>query len=179
MWPTRISHRLSVGLLLALGALGGLLSTLMWQTPLQTRSFTITARKYGYEPSVLRVNRGDRLHIRLVAADVTHGFYLEGYNLDAKARPQNPTFWVRHPSAGGGAHADGEYQETQEIDFVASRSGKFHYRCSITCGYMHPFMQGELVVSPNYLYSASVGLSLALAVGMLTGLRAPPGGRHE
>ena len=178
MLRTRISHHLLLGLLLAFGALLGLLSTLIRQTPPQAHSITITARKYGYEPSILRVNRGDRLHIRLVAADVTHGFYLEGYDLDAKARPQNPTFWIRHPSAGRDARVGSEYQEIQEIDFVASRAGKFHYRCSITCGSMHPFMQGELIVSPNYLYSASVGLSLALAAGMLIILRVSAGGRQ-
>ena len=173
----RISHYLLLGLLLVAGTLAGLFPALIWHTPPQARSFTITARKYGYEPSVLRVNRGDRVRIQLVAADVTHGFYLEGYDVDAKARPQNPTFWLRHPSAGRNAQAGSEYQEVQEIDFVASRAGKFHYRCSITCGYMHPFMQGELIVSPNYLYSASVGLSLALAVGMLIIFRTSAGGR--
>ena len=174
----RIPNHLLLGLLVACGTLAGIFSAVMWRTPPQTRGLTITARKYGYEPSVIHVNRGDQLHIRLVAADVTHGFYLEGYDLDAKARPQNPTFWVRHPSAGGDAHAGGEYQEVQEIDFVASRAGKFHYRCSQTCGYMHPFMQGELIVGPNYLYSASVGLSLALAAGMLIFRHAPAGGRR-
>ena len=178
MRRTRISNHVLLGLLLAAGALAGLLPALIWHPPPQARSFTITARKYGYEPSVIRVNRGDRLHIRLVAADVTHGFYLEGYDLDAKARPQNDTFWVRHPSAGGDAHAGGGYEESQGIDLVASHSGKFRYRCSLTCGYMHPFMQGELIVSPNYLYSASVGLSLAMAVGMLIFLGVPGGGRR-
>ena len=174
----RISHYLLLGVLLVAGALVGLFPALIWHTPTQARSFTITARKYGYEPSVLRVNRGDRVRIQLVAADVTHGFYLEGYDLDAKARPQNPTFWLRHPSAGGSAQAGDEYQEVQEIDVVAGRAGKFRYRCSMTCGYMHPFMQGELIVSPNYVYSTSVGLALALAVGMLIFLRAPAGGEE-
>ncbi len=163
---------LLAGLLLLAGGVGGFVFAYLGQALPQERTFTITAHKYAYDPPILRVNRGDRLHIRLVAKDVTHGFYLEGYDLDAKARPENPTFWARRPSE------QNDYQEVEEVNVVASRSGKFRYRCSITCGYMHPFMQGELIVSPNYLYSTSVGLSLALAVATLLVLRAPlAGGR--
>jgi cytochrome c oxidase subunit 2 len=166
-----------LGVLLVLGALAGLLSAFVRQETAQERTVTITARKYGYDPPVLRVNRGDRLHIKLVATDVTHGFYLEGYDLDARARPENPTFWVRHPSAKAESQPGGGYEEVNEITFTASRPGKFRYRCSTTCGYMHPFMQGEMIVSPNYLFPTSVGLSLALAVGMLVVLRRSAGGR--
>ncbi len=157
----RIPNYLLVGLLLPLGGLVGFLSEHLGQAAPQERSITITAHKYAYDPPILRVNRGDHVRIKLVAADVTHGFYLEGYNLDAKARPENPTFWIRRPSEGG------DYEEVEEMDFIANRAGKFHYRCSITCGYMHPFMQGELIVSPNYLYPTSLGLSLGLAVAIL------------
>ncbi len=172
----QVPKYLWVGLLLLSGGLAGLLSALIGQVPSQERIITITAHKYAYDPPVLRVNRGDRLRIRLVAKDVTHGFYLEGYDLDAKARPDNPTFWVRQPSK---AKEEGKgYEEAEEINLIANRTGKFRYRCSVTCGYMHPFMQGELIVSPNYLYSTSLGLSLALAVGMLLVFGRLPGGGH-
>lgn len=172
MTRKRIPNYLLVGLFLVLGGGGGFLAVHFGQPTPQDRTLTITAHKYAYSPEVLRINRGDRVTIRLLAEDVTHGFYLEGYDLDAKIRPENPTFWVRHPSQGD------EFEEVEEISFVANRAGKFRYRCSTTCGYMHPFMQGELIVSPNYLYSSSVGLSLGLAVGMLFAFRrTPPGGR--
>ncbi len=167
---------LLVTLLVLLGGLVGFLFANVGQAVPHERSFTITAHKYAYDPPILRVNRGDRLRIRLVAEDVTHGFYLEGFDLDAKVRPDNPTFWVRRPSE---SNQEGKnYKEVEEIDFVANRAGKFRYRCSITCGYMHPFMQGELIVSPNYLYSTSVGISLAMAVALLLLFsRLPAGGR--
>jgi len=101
------------------------------------------------------------VRIRLVSTDVTHGFYLEGYDLDAKVRREDPTFWFRRPSTGE------DYKAVQEIGFIANRAGEFRYRCSITCGYMHRFMNGVLIVRPNYLYSTSIGLSLGLAAGML------------
>ncbi len=172
MRPTRIRSYLFVGLVVLGGGLAGFLTVGTVRQPPGERSITMTARKYAYDPPVLRVNQGDRLHIRLVAKDATHGFYLEGYDLDAKVRPENPTFWVRHPSK------QDEYTEVNEIDFVANRTGKFHYRCSITCGYMHPFMQGELIVSPNYLYSTSLGLALGLGAAMFWVFRrGPAGGR--
>lgn len=158
----RVSNYLLVALILSLGGLVGFLSARFGQARTQQRSFTITARQYGYDPGTIQVNKGDRVQIKLVSKDVTHGFYLEGYDLDAKVRPEDPTFWVRHPSENGE-----EYQPVQEIDFVANRAGKFRYRCSITCGTMHPFMNGVLVVSPNTLYSTALGLSLGLVVGML------------
>ncbi len=172
MKPIRVPDYFLVLFLLFLGGSAGFLSARFGPVAPQERSFTITAHKYAYDPAVLQVNRGDLVHIRLVARDVTHGFYLEGYDLDAKARPENPTFWVRHPSQGE------KYQEVEEISFVAERPGKFRYRCSITCGYMHPFMQGELIVSPNYLYSTSVGLSVALAMAMLVIFRRPSPGQR-
>ena len=168
-----IRRYLPIGALLLAGGLAGSLFARLGLKPPQDRSFTITARKYGYDPPILHVNRGDRVRIKLVAKDVTHGFYLEGYDLDAKVRPENDSFWVRRPSQGE------TYKEVEEITLVADRSGKFRYRCSTTCGYMHPFMQGELIVSPNYLYPTSVGLLVGLGAAMLLSFRLPkiPGGR--
>jgi plastocyanin len=161
MRPTRVRTYLLTAMLLAGGGVAGFLAARPALTPPRERDLIITAHKYGYDPAVVHVNRGDRVRIRLVAKDVTHGFYLEGYDLDAKVRPENPTFWLRQPSAGE------QYHEVEEIEFVARRTGKFRYRCSTTCGYMHPFMQGELIVSPNYLFPTSVGLSVGLVAGML------------
>lgn len=120
----------------------------------QERVFLIEARQYSYNPEIIRVNRNDKVIIKLTSKDVTHGFYLEGYDIDAKVRAQYPYFWLRHPSKVE------EYEQVNEITFVANKTGKFRYRCSITCGSFHPFMQGELIVKPNFAYPASMGLSL-------------------
>jgi heme/copper-type cytochrome/quinol oxidase subunit 2 len=165
MQRIRIPNGMLVGLLLLLGGSAGFLSVHFRKDAPQERSFTITGQKYAYDPPIIHVNQGDRVRILLVAKDVTHGFYLEGYDLDAKARPEDPGIWVRRPSRKEG------YQEVEEINFVANRTGKFRYRCSQTCGYMHPFMQGELIVRPNYLFPISLGSLVGLAVGMLATFR--------
>lgn len=142
----------AVALLIA----GGLL-LVGWTQPKPTeRSITIEAEQYAYTPAVIKVNKGDRVTLRLKAKDVTHGFFLEGYDLDAKARPEMPSFWARHPST------EEDYQTVEEVSFIADKEGKFRYRCSQTCGYMHPFMQGEFIVQPNRLFPASIALAIAV-----------------
>lgn len=122
---------------------------------------TIRAREYAYDPPVIRVRRGDRLHLRLVSQDVLHGFYLEGYDIDAEVRRARRVIRVRRPSKGDG------WTEQKEIVIVAARAGKFHYRCSHTCGFLHPFMNGELIVEPNHLYHAGLGACAGLFLGFV------------
>lgn len=111
-----------------------------------TRSITLDARQFEFAPARLEVNEGDRVIITLRADDVVHGFYLDGYGLETRVEPGT----------------------TQRIEFVATRAGLFHYRCSVTCGPMHPFMIGELVVGPNTLFWRAAALTLIAAAGMLT-----------
>lgn len=133
----------------------------MKATEPQERNFTIQSRKYSYTPERIVVNRGDRVIIKLSSEDVTHGFYLEDHDIDAKIRAEYPHFWLRHPSQGE------EYEQVTEISFIAQKSGKFRYRCSITCGTFHPFMQGEMIVKPNSTYSAAIGLVFGLTVALI------------
>jgi cytochrome c oxidase subunit II len=147
-------------LLLFGGGVGFAASRLAAPAP-QERYITIKAHKYGYEPAVLQINKGDRVYLTLVSSDVTHGFFLEGYDLDARVRPGDFNFQVRHPSQSS------EFKPVEEVSFVANRTGKFRYRCSTTCGYMHPFMQGEMIVRPNSLFPASLGMLAGLALGMM------------
>ena len=86
-----------------------------------------------------------------------HGFFLEGHDIDAQIEPGVQGFKLRHPSEGR------EFADVNEIVFTADHPGKFRYRCSHTCGTMHPFMQGEMIVNPNYPFLAGTGG----AVGML------------
>jgi heme/copper-type cytochrome/quinol oxidase subunit 2 len=118
----------------------------------QRLDFDIVGHKYAYDPPVIHVNQGDEVHVKFSSRDVMHGFFLEGYDLDSLAEPGKAGILFRHPSVTGAfTHAD-------EIVFKADKRGKFRYRCSMTCGYMHPFMMGVLIVEPNSLFGEASGL---------------------
>jgi heme/copper-type cytochrome/quinol oxidase subunit 2 len=88
------------------------------------------------------VNKGDHVTITLRSEDTLHGFYLDGYGIDQEVRPG----------------------ETIRFTFVATKSGKFGFRCSHTCGVLHPFMIGNLIVAPNRLFAGSLGLIFGLGL---------------
>ena len=142
-------------------AIGGGLGLVLASAPAapRHREITIRARQYAYEPERIRVNKGDVVRLRLISQDVTHGFYLEGYDIDAEIRLLTSKVTLKRPSRPG------ESEEVDEIVFKADREGKFRYRCSHTCGFMHPFMLGEMIVAPNRLLPASEGMALGLLLG--------------
>lgn len=114
---------------------------------------TVEAEQFAFDPPVLHVNRGDRIILTLQATDVVHGLHVDDYGIDLRAEP------------GISQHAE----------FVADRTGKFRYRCSVACGTLHPFMIGELVVDPNLPFIRAVGLALvALAATLFYLWRFPP-----
>lgn len=114
------------------------------------RHVRIEAGNFAYNPGTLTVNAGDRVTLDLVATDVAHGLHLDGYDIDLTADPG----------------------QTARLTFVADRAGTFRFRCSVTCGALHPFMIGKLHVGPNALLWKSIAIAtLGLAVMLWKGTR--------
>jgi heme/copper-type cytochrome/quinol oxidase subunit 2 len=105
------------------------------------RTIRIDAGSFAYAPDTISVNSGDRVTIELVAHDVVHGLYIDGYDLNMTADPG----------------------QTARLSFVADRSGVFRFRCSVTCGALHPFMMGKLNVGANDLAWRAMGLAVLAA----------------
>ncbi len=107
--------------------------------------FRIEASRFQYTPEAIHVNPGDHVTIDLIATDVVHGLYIDGYALNITADPG----------------------QTASLSFVADRPGSFRFRCSVTCGALHPFMIGKLSVGSNDLLWRAIGLgALAVVAGI-------------
>ncbi|MBI4789221.1 MAG: cupredoxin domain-containing protein [Chloroflexi bacterium] len=109
----------------------------------QSRDIAINARTFAFEPSTLQVNHGDEVTLHFESLDASHGLFIDGYDVDIKAEP------------GKSAH----------VTFAADRAGKFKFRCSISCGVLHPFMIGEIEVSPDLPLLRAFAATMLAAVG--------------
>ena len=132
----------------------------------QTRTITLEAHKYGYSPERIFVNKGDIIIFKPTSKDVTHGFVLDGYDLEFTIKQEGVAYLkYRWEDEDGKSHVD--WDKVREIEMTANRTGKFVFRCTQTCGNLHPFMTGELIVGPNSAYSAAVSLSIWLTFSIL------------
>ena len=118
------------------------------------RHIRVSASSFEYAPAVIAVNPGDQVTLELASSDVVHGLFVDGYELNVTAEPGQPA----------------------RLTFVADRPGVFRWRCSVSCGPLHPFMAGRLKVGPPLTFYAAVVLAaMALAFGG-TALRRPGAG---
>ncbi len=111
----------------------------------QTRYITLDARQFEFAPHRIHINKGDRVIIQFTASDVVHGFYLDGYGIEERVEPGI----------------------VKRIEFVAERTGKFRYRCSVSCGSLHPFMIGELVVGPNEPFWRAIAFVIVSVITLI------------
>lgn len=137
---------LFAGGLTAVLALAVLLAPIPLLAPTPTpRQIELNARMFAFEPARLAVNQGDEITLVLHSTDVVHGLYLDGYPVNIIAEPGKPA----------------------EATFFAGRRGKFRFRCSVTCGNLHPFMIGEMVVGPNLPFWRALAALAVIAIGSL------------
>lgn len=73
----------------------------------------------------LRVEKGDRVILRMISTDVYHGFAL-------------PAFGINEVLIKPG--------EVSEVEFVADKAGSFLFYCTIQCGTAHQELKAKLTV---------------------------------
>jgi cytochrome c oxidase subunit 2 len=105
-------------------AAAALLAPARAQEP-EPRIVEITARRFAFEPSQVRVFAGERVRLLVRSADGVHGLEIKKFKVN-KDIPR-----------GG---------QPVAIDFTASEAGRFPILCSEYCGDDHDSMTGMLVV---------------------------------
>ena len=87
----------------------------------------ISAERFTFTPSEVKVKMGVPLEIRLRSEDTDHGFRIVGTKTD-----------VRIPKRNKGVAT---------VMFEPPAAGRYTFECSHVCGAGHSFMRGAIVVS--------------------------------
>lgn len=86
----------------------------------------VTAERFTFTPSQIKVKRGTVIEFRLRSEDTNHGFHI----LDSDAN-------VIIPKRGRGEAT---------VIFRADTAGRYTFECSKMCGAGHNFMRGLIIV---------------------------------
>jgi len=86
----------------------------------------ISAERFTFNPSEIRVKAGTKLEIRLTSEDTMHGFHIVGTDINLEL-----------PKRGRGV-ASATFQPTP---------GRYEFECSRLCGAGHSFMRGVIIAT--------------------------------
>jgi cytochrome c oxidase subunit II len=103
----------------------------------------VTAQKYEYSPSPIRVKLGAQVQLKIRSLDKTHGFKVNLYpdGSDAKGDPgllfssNEDCFKI-------------EKGTPTVVQFVARAPGTYSFHCCNRCGIGHGGMKGQIIVEP-------------------------------
>jgi heme/copper-type cytochrome/quinol oxidase subunit 2 len=93
----------------------------------ETRVVEISAERFSFTPSEVKVPAGTKIEFRVRSDDTDHGFRIIGTDVN-----------VRIPKRGKGAVT---------VTFEAAKAGRYTFECSKLCGAGHSFMRGTIVVT--------------------------------
>ena len=142
--------------------------------PPQTRNIHIEAYRYGFSPSRIHANRGDRLLLTFSTRDTGQSFFFQDYDLHVSITPGG-----NHVSVQRLSHPDEPATPMETVEVIAGLPGwrgwltsKSQFRNHTYNGPLHGTERGELIVAPNILLYSGLGLLFAIPfAGLVAGRR--------
>ena len=110
--------------------------------PENVQTIEVSAKKYEFSPSPIRVKQGTRVQLKITATDHAHGFRITPAASGEGKGNQGLVF-----SAFPGC-VKIEEGHTETVEFVAQTPGTYEFSCCVHCGWRHRSMKGELIVEP-------------------------------
>jgi hypothetical protein len=149
--------------------------------PPQTRNIHIEAYRYGFNPSRIHANRGDRLRLTFSTRDTGQSFFFQDYDLHVSITPGDKRVSVQRLS-----RPDDPSTKMQTVEIVAGLPGwrglltsKSQFRNHTYNGPLHGTERGELIVAPNFLLYGGLGLLGGIPLAGLLLARRRNAGRAE
>jgi cytochrome c oxidase subunit II len=103
----------------------------------------VTAKRYEFNPSPIRVKQGTRVQLKITATDHAHGFRIREMPDGADTKGKAGLVFSSPQDC-----QKIEQGQTATIEFAAQTPGTYPFRCCVHCGWHHRAMKGELIVEP-------------------------------
>jgi cytochrome c oxidase subunit 2 len=103
----------------------------------------VTAKKYDFTPSPIRVKQGARVQLKITATDREHGIKFDLYPDGAKSTGP-PGLVMASPQDCFKL----EKGTATTVEFTAQTPGTYSFKCCVSCGMGHGRMKGQLIVEP-------------------------------
>jgi cytochrome c oxidase subunit 2 len=104
---------------------------------------TVTAKKYEFNPSPIRVKQGTKVRLTITATDHSHGFKISPFPEGTETSGEPGLVFSSAQDC-----TKIEKGQTATVEFVAQKAGTYPFRCCSVCGIHHHSMKGELIVEP-------------------------------
>ena len=114
------------------------------RTDQEVQVIAMSAKKYEYSPSPIRVKRGTRVQLRITALDRTHGIKI---NLSPDGSDQKNDSGLIFSSNNDDCFKLEKGIPTV-VEFVARTPGTYSFHCCNRCGIGHGGMNGQIIVEP-------------------------------
>jgi cytochrome c oxidase subunit 2 len=111
----------------------------------EVKEITVSAKKYEFGPTEIRVKAGTRVRLVVTSADREHGIEI------------SPVADGADKKAGPGLKFDASVSKPEfklaqgqavPIEFTAELPGTYSFKCSVLCGVGHHNMKGQIIVEP-------------------------------
>src|ERR1700730_14759008 len=109
----------------------------------QVQVIEVTAKKYVFNPSPIRVKQGTRVRLRFTALDKDHGFKVNPYADGGDAGSPPGLVFAPHDDCVTLVKGN-----PTEVEFVAQATGTYSFKCCNFCGLGHGGMKGQIIVEP-------------------------------
>ena len=90
----------------------------------EVKEFEVIAKNWEFQPSIITINEGDIVILRVKSIDVDHSLTISEFGVNQVLIPG----------------------KTVEVKFVADQKGNFEMFCAVYCGAGHREMRGTLIV---------------------------------
>jgi len=128
-------------IVLAAGSLAGLSNT--FQTDQNVQTIEVTAKKYDFTPSPIRVKQGTTVRLKITATDRAHGIKVDPYPDGAKDKGEPGLVFTPKQEC-----VKLEKDQPPIVEFVARTPGTYTFKCCVHCGFGHGHMKGQIIVEP-------------------------------